>query len=83
MLSGWCFNRPGFWRDPWIVRRNYDTAPELPSPDIARRQLWQLLKDQPYTPGVWSRGNAIEMASLIWGYDSPEAQRLKSEFKLK
>jgi len=81
-LAGVMIGR-GFWHDPYILARAVDPlqSAEAPNAAAARQKLWQQLEALPFEKEVWSRGSAIEMASLIMGPDSPEAQKLKAQFR--
>ncbi len=68
----------GFWRDPWILRRLNDPSPSDPTPEAAAGRLWDSLANRVQDGGGgWTRGAAIELASLILGGDSPAARKLK------
>ena len=64
-----------FWRNPFIFKN-----PAL-SPAEGRMILWQELSKLPYGEKHWGQGSAIEMASLILGANSPEANALKKSFR--
>ena len=73
-LNGTMIGR-NFWRNPFMLK-----APDLP-PEVGRKILWENLSKLPYGEKHWGQGSAIEMASLILGSDSPEADRLKKSFR--
>ncbi len=64
-----------FWHNP-LMFKNPDTPPET-----ARRIFWEQLSALPYGEKHWAKGSAIEMAALIFGKDSPEANALKKQFR--
>ena len=64
-----------FWRNPFILK-----DPALP-PECGRKILWTELSKLAYGEKHWAHGSAIEMASLILGGDSPEANELKNNFR--
>ena len=73
-LNGTMIGR-NFWRNPFMLK-----DPDLP-PEVGRKLLWENLSKLPYGEKHWGQGSAIEMASLILGSDSPEADRLKKSFR--
>ena len=74
-LDGTMIGR-NFWRNPFMFK-----DPTIP-PEQGRMILWQQLSQLPYGEKHWGQGSAIEMASLILGADSPEANELKKSFKV-
>lgn len=73
-LDGTMIGR-NFWRNPFIFK---DHA--LP-PEAGGMILWQELSKLPYGEKHWGQGCAIEMASLILGANSPQAEELKKSFR--
>lgn len=73
-LDGTMIGR-NFWRNPFMFK-----DPALP-PEDGRILLWQALHQLPYGKKHWGQGCAIEMASLILGAGSAEAQELKKTFR--
>lgn len=73
-LDGTMIGR-NFWRDPFMLK-----APAA-TPEEGRKILWRELSKLPYGEKHWGQGSAIEMASLILGANSPEADELKKSFR--
>ena len=73
-LDGTMIGR-NFWRNPFMFK---DSAI---LPEEGRKILWRELSKLPYGEKHWGQGSAIEMASLILGANSPEANELKKSFR--
>lgn len=73
-LDGTMIGR-NFWRNPFMFK-----DPALP-PEEGGSRLWQELSKLPYGEKHWGQGCAIEMASLILGANSPQANELKKSFR--
>lgn len=76
-LDGTMIGR-AFWRDPFMLKRAFEQS-QVNAVE-GRKILWEKLSALPMGEDAWGIGSAIEMASLILGANSPEAEELKKRF---